>query len=144
MVSITSILTLLPIASAHFLMLYPPSRGFDDDKIVQYPCGGFNTITNRTQYPLTGAPIQLNLTDAAANAEVLIAMGDDPSGDDFKTILVPTLSEAGKGDFCFGDIVIPSSLGAMAGMNATIQVQTTGDSGGLYAVSSCALSLNPC
>lgn len=127
---------LLPaFAAAHFTVKYPHSRGFDDDKIVQYPCGGFNDVTkNRTMFPMSGGPIQLDMEHTSSNVQVLIAYGNDPSGADYHTVLVPTLWEQGPQLFCFGDIIIPN---AKEGMNATLQVQSNGDpSGGLYAVSS--------
>ncbi|GAB7344943.1 hypothetical protein MBLNU457_3376t1 [Dothideomycetes sp. NU457] len=136
MVSTTLFLaTLLPLVSAHFKLIYPAARGFDEDILGTFPCGGQNTVSsNRTMFPITGAPIQLLMGHTHTNIEVLIAMGNDP-GSNFDTIIVPTFSETGPNNFCMGAgaIHFPSNLNITEGMNATIQVITNGDpSGGLY------------
>lgn len=128
---------LISLANAHFTVTWPESRGFDDDKIVNYPCGGFDSVSNRTSFPLSGGPIQLDMEHTSTNVEVLIALGNDPSGADYHTVLVPTFYEQGPQNFCLGDVTFPGSLNVTEGQNATIQVQTNGDpDGGLYAVSS--------
>ena len=49
-------------AAAHFQLNWPPARGFDEDTLPQYPCGGQNVVTtNRTEVPLDSAfPIQVS------------------------------------------------------------------------------------
>jgi hypothetical protein len=116
-------------------MIYPPSRGFSEDTIVDFPCGGFDKITNRTAWPMTGpAPIQLNMEHTSVKGEVLLALGSDP-GVNYNIVLKNVFSETGPESFCIGDVVLPAGLNITAGMNATIQVVTNGDpNGGLYAV----------
>ena len=76
-----------------------------------------------------------------AKVEVLIAFGNNPTGDDFTRVLVPTVQEVGPRSFCLGDVVVGNSSLSQAGMNATILVMTNGDpSGGLYNVSLVVLS----
>jgi len=136
----TTLLALLltPFVSAHFNLVYPAARGFDEDLLVNYPCGGQNTVSsNRTQWPNTGAPIQLNMGHTSARVQVLIAYGNNPTGDDFHTVLIPTVQETGPRNFCLGDVMVPMNTMSQAGMNATIMVVTNGDpSGGLYNVRS--------
>ncbi|KAL8724769.1 MAG: hypothetical protein Q9181_006681 [Wetmoreana brouardii] len=106
------ILTLISLASAHFTLDYPQVRGFDEDNLGTFPCGGQDTISS--------------------NLQVLLALGNDVT-DGFSTVLVPTTQEQGLGKFCLSDVKIPEGLGAKEGDNATIQVVTNGDpSGGLY------------
>jgi hypothetical protein len=128
---------LLPLASAHFKLIYPAARGFDEDLLVQFPCGGQNTVSsNRTQFPITGAPIQLLMGHTEANVQVLMALGNDP-GINYDITLVPTFQEQGPENFCMGAgaIQFPAGLNITDGMNATIQVVTNGDpNGGLYNV----------
>lgn len=48
------------LASAHFKLNYPPARGFDEDTLPQYPCGGQDTVSERTPIPIgSGFPIQV-------------------------------------------------------------------------------------
>jgi hypothetical protein len=50
------------IASAHFNLNYPAARGFDEDKLVQFPCGSFDTpASNRTVWPISGGSIALTM-----------------------------------------------------------------------------------
>lgn len=128
---------LLPLASAHFKLVYPAARGFDEDTLATFPCGGQNTVSsNRTMFPINGAPIQLNMGHTQTNLQVLLALGNDP-GSNFNITLVPTFTEEGPQNFCIGAgaIQYPEGLNITDGMNATIQVVSNGDpSGGLYNV----------
>lgn len=131
------LLTLLPLASAHFQLTWPPSRGFDDDTAANYPCGGFNTVNaTRQALPMSGAfPLQLNMEHTSVKGEVVLALGNDPTGDDFTIVLKQTFQETGPQSFCIGDVTLPAGMNITDGMNATIQVLTNGDpDGGLYQV----------
>lgn len=126
---------LTSLASAHFTLDSPPARGFDENQLTTFPCGGQKSIaTKRTTFPLAGGPIQLTMGHDRSTVQVLIAVGNDAT-DAFNTILVPTTQEEGIGKFCLSDVKIPETLGVKGGDNATIQVVTNGDPiGGLYNV----------
>jgi hypothetical protein len=89
MLSKSFLLAALPLASAHFLLDHPASRGFDEDKLGTFPCGGQDTVSsNRTQWPLDGtSTIALTMGHDEANVEVLIGFGNDP-GNAFNTVLM--------------------------------------------------------
>lgn len=90
--------------------------------------------SSRTDFPISGGPVQINLGHTQTNIAVYLALGDDPK-DSFNTFLVPQISQQGLGDFCFGAVKIPASLNVTAGTRGTIQVVTNGhSSGGLYQV----------
>ncbi|KAK6007614.1 hypothetical protein QM012_004428 [Aureobasidium pullulans] len=137
---------LLPLASAHFKLIYPAARGFDEDNLVQFPCGGQNTISsNRTQFPITGAPIQLLMGHTSAKVQVLMALGNDP-GINYNITLLPTFQEKGPQNFCIGAgaLQFPAGLNITDGMNATIQVVTNGDpNGGLYNCADITFTSTP-
>lgn len=128
---------LTPLASAHFKLVYPAARGFDEDILGTFPCGGQNTVSsNRTLWPLSNAPIQLDMGHTSAKVQVLLALGNDPESN-FNITLVPTFQEQGPQDFCIGGAAIhlPEGLNITDGTNATLQVITNGDpNGGLYNV----------
>ena len=64
-----------------------------------------------------------------------MAVGENP-GDGFSVVLRPQLQVTGLGDFCIGDIQIPSNLNISDGTPASIQVVTNAHGeGGLYQVS---------
>lgn len=128
-------LAIAPVALAHFELKYPATRGFDEDKEPTFPCGGFDTVSSqRTDFPISGGPIQINLGHQQTNLAVYLAVGDNP-GDGFSVVLHPQFQVSGFGNFCLGNVSIPSSLNVTEGTKATIQVVTNGDGeGGLYQV----------
>lgn len=125
---------LISQASAHFKLDYPVARGFDEDLLINFPCGGQNSVSpNRTAWPITGGPINLNMGHDRANIQVLLSLGNDP-GINFNITLLPTIQEQGLGEFCLKNVSVPAGI-AKEGTNATIQVVSNGDpSGGLYNV----------
>jgi nascent polypeptide-associated complex subunit beta len=137
MFSKTFALTLLPMSAlAHFHLVYPAGRGFDESNIVNFPCGGFDKPTaSRTPIPLSGAfPIQLSMEHTSVKGAVYLALGNDPSTA-YSIQLKQTFEETGPDNFCIGGVTIPSNLNITAGTNGTIQVVTNGDpNGGLFNV----------
>lgn len=133
--SVFSLAALLPLTTAHFILNWPTNRGFDDSLATGFPCGGFDNVKSpRTEFPLSGGPIQLDMQHPQTRVAVYLALGNDP-GSSYNIVLRPQLTQQGLGDFCLGQIQIPSGLNISAGTNGTIQVVTNGDpEGGLYQV----------
>ncbi|CAG8961016.1 hypothetical protein HYFRA_00002556 [Hymenoscyphus fraxineus] len=131
--SITALVALASAATAHFTLSYPAVRGFDEDKLDQFPCGSIDTVSaTRTPWPLTGGSIALEMGHSSSTIQVTIAFGNDP-GSSFNTIIQRPISQTGLGSFCLTGITLPSGVNVTSGTNATIQVITNGDpSGGLY------------
>lgn len=104
--------SLLPhLTSAHFQLISPASRGDDDENQATYPCGGHDTISERTEFPLAGGPIQLRMGHDQSEVQVNIAMGNDAiSGDAFTMTIMPIISEMGLGEFCLGNVVCCTSV----------------------------------
>ena len=102
---LSPILLLIPLVTGHFQLQHPPSRaGEDDEKQATFPCGGYDTVKDRTDFPLTDGSVQLKLGHDKSLIEVLLAVGNDP-GDSFNLVWKPTVSEEGLGEFCFEDLV---------------------------------------
>ncbi|KAB8218382.1 hypothetical protein BDV33DRAFT_125996 [Aspergillus novoparasiticus] len=136
--SILSLASLAPLVSAHFKLNYPTSRGFDEDKMSQFPCSGLSQSSERTKVSLSAGdlPVALTMGHSQTAVEVLLALGNDP-GTNFNITLHPTFRVEGLGSFCLPNITFDESIVGVKltdGMNATLQVQSNGDpSGGLYA-----------
>ena len=110
MILIVSLLSLLPLTFSHFTLDSPAARGFDEDKLGTFPCGGQDTVSEqRTPFPLNGGPIQLSMEHDESAVQVLLGMGNNP-GDAFNTVLVRTIQERGIGQFCISDVVLPSDM----------------------------------
>lgn len=130
--TISSLLAIASLTSAHFNLEFPPARDFNERTLDQFPCGGFNTPSTRTPWPISGGQIALKMGHTQSNVEVLIAVGNNP-GSAFNTVIRPTFLQTGLGAFCMTGLTLPSSINVTEGINATIQVITNGDpDGGLY------------
>lgn len=134
--TISSIAVLASVASAHFTLDWPVARGFLEDKMSSFPCGGFDTpASNRTVISLTddSLPVDITFHHTQTAISYLLALGNDP-GSSFNITLGPTLAATGLGEFCLPGIPL-SSLNLTNGQNATLQVVTDGEQGGgLFAV----------
>lgn len=98
------VLFLAPLASCHFQLISPKARGFDDSKLGNFPCGGQDKVGTRSDFPLNGGNIQLDMEHDRAGVQVLLGLGDNP-GSNFNIVLVPTVQEQGIPDFCLGSVV---------------------------------------
>lgn len=134
--------SLAPLVAAHFKLDYPESRGVNEDKMTQFPCGGLSASSDRTKVSLSddgsaSLPVAISLGHSQTAVEVLLALGNDP-GQNFNVTLEPTFRVEGLGSFCLSDIKFDQEklgVNLTDGMNATVQVQSNGDpTGGLYAV----------
>lgn len=103
--AILSAILLPSLVSSHFQLNYPTVRGYDEDKLGTFPCGSQDTVSSkRTQWPLAGGPIHLNMEHDHAAVQVLLGLGNDV-GDNFNIVLLPTIQEEGIGTFCLDDVV---------------------------------------
>ena len=109
-------LALASVATAHFVLNYPTSRGFDDELEPQAPCGGFNTVNStRSSFQLSGGQYQINSRHATANVEVHFSS----NGQNFSSQAVQSYTITGLGTACLS---LPQLSGYSAGDNATLQV----------------------
>ncbi|KZT39069.1 hypothetical protein SISSUDRAFT_1032926 [Sistotremastrum suecicum HHB10207 ss-3] len=130
------------VVRAHFTLDYPQTRGLIHADEPTPICGGFNNVTNRTEFPLDAAEIQINSHHTLATVLIEVAVGiDDPSSfSQFNTTssgqtygpLVP-FNQIPEGPACYN--VDISSLGlenAQNGTNATIVIIYDGGDGNLF------------
>ncbi|KAJ5376826.1 GPI anchored protein [Penicillium cosmopolitanum] len=134
---IHTLLAMASVATAHFHLVSPPSRGFNADTMATFPCGSLSQMTDRTKIPLSGSiPIDLKLGHTQTALTVLLGLGNDP-GTNYNITLHPTFGVQGAGEFCLADVEYNAKIlgvDVVNGMNATLQVQSNGDpQGGLYA-----------
>jgi hypothetical protein len=126
-------LSLLPVSLAHFTLDWPKSRGASETTAENFPCGGYNDVGQRTDFPISGGPLQLKMGHDLTNVAVYLAVGSNP-GSSFNTVLRPQFVVTGLGDFCIGQVNVPGNLSD--GTQATIQVVSNAHGGGgLYQVS---------
>lgn len=100
-----ALIFLAPLASCHFQLVSPKARGFDEDKLGNFPCGGQDKVGPRSDFPLNGGGnIQLDMEHDRSGVQVLLGLGDNP-GSNFNIVLVPTVQEQGIPEFCLGKVV---------------------------------------
>lgn len=130
--------TLLPLlslwalcTSAHFILQYPLSAGFDDDTEGVAPCGGFTPTFNASDdsVPVDGFPVSMLSTHPAADWLFRVTL--DQKAPFNWTNLLPVISETGLGQFCLPALKAPSEF---AGQSGLIQVIQKGPDGVLYQV----------
>lgn len=132
--TLLALLALPLLTSAHFKLIYPPARGFDEDILGTGPCGGQSQSDVRTRVSMSSIPIALLMGHDRSVVQMLLGLGSNVGGN-FNIVLEQTFQEEGLGNFCLPDVLIPSDLGITEGMNATLQVVTDGEGGGgLYNV----------
>ncbi|KAG0001349.1 hypothetical protein BGZ80_004336 [Entomortierella chlamydospora] len=139
--SLASLLLCSSAAMAHFTLDYPQSRGFDDDKEGTAPCGGFDTVANRTQFPLTNGFLQINSRHVSAEITINVVIGSNPVAADFTTAAgTPANSTSLKhpGNACF-PLDLSTFQGAANNTNATIQIVYNGGDSPLYQCSDVVL-----
>lgn len=132
---LTLLTLLIPTTTAHFVLTWPPNRGFDDTNAPKFPCGGFDSVSaQRTEWPIKGGPIQLRMEHTQTRLKVFLALGDNP-GTSFNVVLKEQFAQEGLGNFCIGGLSVPQGVNVTDGMSATLQVVSNGDpNGGLYQV----------
>ncbi|KAH7419196.1 hypothetical protein BKA64DRAFT_650298 [Cadophora sp. MPI-SDFR-AT-0126] len=116
--------------SAHFLLNYPETIGFDDELESTGPCGSFTVDFSTdpvTQFHVAGDTIALRSTHPDTKWLFRATVGTADSGN--WTALAQVIQQSALGSFCRSDIVVPESF---AGQNGTIGVAANGADGVLY------------
>ncbi len=141
-----SMLTLTQVASAHFTLDYPPTRGFDEDLEPKF-CGGFDTPSQtRTPFSLGNATMTINNHHDSATVSVLIALDSDPTSffqfSNGTTLpFVKSYFTVPKGINCFY-VDLSTALenqNIANGTLATLQVRFDGGDGDLFQCSDVIL-----
>lgn len=117
--------------SAHFLLKYPNTAGFDDDNEGVNPCGGFPvTYINASDFHVDGDSIAL--VSIHPTAVYLMRATLDQTAFGNYTNLLPTVQQNGLGAFCETGLTVNSSW---AGQKGVIQIVQDATDGLLYQVS---------
>ncbi|KAL8283645.1 hypothetical protein RQP46_005440 [Phenoliferia psychrophenolica] len=146
---IAPFLALASVASAHFTLDYPQTRGFNEDIEGNF-CGGFNSSATRVPFPLSSGPILIDSHHPSADVAILISFVQSPTTfRDFNTtsngatygLLKSFGTITGQGEFCFNvDVSALNVAGVGNGSLATIQVEFNGGDGALFQCSDVVLS----
>ncbi|PVH89755.1 hypothetical protein DL98DRAFT_508012 [Cadophora sp. DSE1049] len=116
--------------SAHFLLNYPETIGFDDEMESTGPCGSFTVDFSAdpvTEFHVAGDTIALRSTHPDTKWLFRATVGTADSGN--WTALSQVIQQSALGSFCRSDIMVPESF---VGQNGTIGVAANGPDGVLY------------
>ncbi|KAI1384295.1 uncharacterized protein F4822DRAFT_65562 [Hypoxylon trugodes] len=124
------------LVSAHFKINYPIWRtdSLTSDNYSQWtwPCAGVSPDGNynRTDWPISGGPIQLTLRHPWTYVFVSVGLGDEVA--DFNmSLTTDLLNTTGNGNFCIPALPAPP-MNITDGTKASIQVITMDWTGALY------------
>lgn len=127
---------------ANFILEYPEPRGYNENQVGEFPCGGQNAVSStRTLFPIKGGAISLVMGDHKSKVEALTSFDSNPTTA-FNTILRPTFTETGFGRFCMIDVDMPDDLDIAEGQNATIQVIVSNETGSFYSCADISFSIS--
>ena len=119
-------------STAHFLLNYPPTIGFDDSLEATPPCGSFTvdfSTDNVTDFHVGGD--SLAMTSIHPKATWLFRATLDQTAMGNWTDLLPAIVQIGLGNYCERDVMVPASF---AGSKGVIQVVQDAPDGILYQV----------
>jgi hypothetical protein len=120
-------------STAHFLLKYPPTIGFDDSLEATPPCGSFSVDfakDNVTDFHVGGDSLAMISIHPQATWLFRATLNQAASGN--WTDLLPAITQTGLGDYCERDVTVPTSW---AGSKGVIQVVQDAPDGILYQVS---------
>ncbi|KHN99752.1 uncharacterized protein MAM_02605 [Metarhizium album ARSEF 1941] len=114
------------LGSAHFLLNYPESLGFEDKNEDQGPCGGFKAdFSKRLQdFHVDGDAIAVKLTHAQGNW--LFRVTTDEKAESGWEQTSPIVQQSGLGDFCKPDVVVPAKYAGKKGILSVVSSATDG------------------
>ncbi|KAJ9155848.1 hypothetical protein NKR19_g4394 [Coniochaeta hoffmannii] len=138
--STLALLLTAQLATAHFGIEYPDWRGdsLNNDSYNQYvwPCAGVpGNSGNRTDWPLTGGSLKLELHHAWSYVFVNLGLGENVTNFNY-TLTQNFWNETGNGTLCVPNLPLPVGLTVTDGTKASLQVVTLGDKGN--ALYNCA------
>jgi len=134
-----AVVLLASLSSAHFLLNYPPTIGFDDSLEGEGPCGSFTvdfSQDNVTDFNVGGSEIAVTSIHPQANWLFRATLGSNQNTTNW-TQLIPIVQQTGLGDYCEKSIAVPASW---AGQQGIISVVQDAPDGILYQVRLLRLS----
>ena len=119
-------------ASAHFILQYPSSLGFNDETQGEEPCGGFAVSFNGSHDSVQVGGFPVSMLSTHPSADWLFRASLDKQAPFNWTNFLPVVSETGLGQFCLPNLKAPSDF---IGESGLIQVIADSPDGILYQVS---------
>ncbi|KAK3661301.1 hypothetical protein LTR56_000424 [Elasticomyces elasticus] len=117
------------LASAHFILEYPPTARFIDDSEPDSPCGGATVTVNSTSPQVQVDQFAISIMSTHPQGEWQFRATTDTQPPYNFTDIVPVVNTTGIGSFCLNSMSAP---GDFAGKPGIIQVIDNSIDGQLY------------
>ncbi|KAK3116135.1 hypothetical protein LTR53_003808 [Teratosphaeriaceae sp. CCFEE 6253] len=117
------------IASAHFVLEYPPTAGFIDDSESESPCGGATVTVNSTSPQIQVDQFAVSILSTHPEGGWQFRATTDTQAPFNFTDIVPVVNTTGIGTFCLPYMSVPAEFAGKAGV---IQVIDNSIDGNLY------------
>ena len=124
-------LAFVGLASAHFVLLWPPAAGFDEEKEPTSPCGGFTPTIQGSTPDVQVNRFAISIQNVHPVAEWSFRGTTGTEAPYEFTDIVPVVNTTGIGNFCLDYMQVPSGW---AGQSGIIQVVDNSADGVLYQV----------
>ncbi|KAI8370330.1 uncharacterized protein BYT42DRAFT_581852 [Radiomyces spectabilis] len=139
--SMMALFSMLKGADAHFQLTYPQTRGMDHAKEPTAPCGSFDSVGPRTEFPLSGGFVEINAGHPQYQYSVKVLVNGNPTASDFSG---DNLKEIASGQRNYPQqACLPVDFSKVSdaknGANATLQIIFNGGDGELYQCSDVTL-----
>ena len=131
LISLLPLPALAGLSTAHFLLYYPPTLGFNDDNEGIGPCGGFPVVFNSSDVQVQAGGFPIVLKSTHPEADWLFRATLSHSEPFNWTNLLPVVHETGLGDFCIPDFKVPAEF---VGHSGLLQIMESAVDGVLYQV----------
>ncbi|KAK5121665.1 hypothetical protein LTR85_004837 [Meristemomyces frigidus] len=117
------------LSSAHFILHWPPTAGFDDDLESTSPCGSATVTVNSSSPQVQIDRFAIMIQNTHPQGEWMFRGTTDTQAPYNWTDITPVVNTTGIGDFCLDDMHAPSEFAGKAGV---IQVVDNSVDGMLY------------
>ena len=110
-------------STAHFLLNYPPTIGFDDSLETTAPCGSFTvdfSKDNVTDFHVDGDSIAMTSIHPMATWLFRATLDQTATSGNW-TALLPAVVQTGLGEYCERGIVVPSTWVGQKGVIGVVQ-----------------------
>ena len=125
------LMALTGLASSHFVLLWPPAAGFDEDKEPTSPCGGFTPSIESSTPDVQVDRFAVSIQNVHPTGEWSFQATTNTNAPYDFTEIVPVVNTTGIGTFCLDFMSAPSGF---AGKLGILQVVDNSPDGVLYQV----------
>ncbi|EGF78480.1 hypothetical protein BATDEDRAFT_90668 [Batrachochytrium dendrobatidis JAM81] len=124
---VLAVLAITQPAMAHFQLMSPAPRIYDDLLELDAPCGGSNTTTVRHPFPIKGGTVTIQAYHPNAAVTFGISLLKAPmTNADFSTPWQPARTIGAVGSYPFANLDMSTISGVAVGTNATLQITFNG------------------